>query len=121
MILTFEQLLLNCEEQNEKISKTKKGGTSPEILMAESRNQHLKQAYGMTLEDYNELFLRQNKKCAICGKHQSESTRRFGVDHDHKTGKVRGILCNRCNTALGCFEKYKKEMETYLRGSECTF
>lgn len=52
---------------------------------------------------YNELFEKQKGCCAICGKHQSELEKTLHVDHDHKTGKVRGLLCQRCNQALGYF------------------
>lgn len=42
----------------------------------------------------------QGAKCAICGKHESQFTRRLSVDHNHATGKVRGLLCFRCNKFL---------------------
>ena len=54
-----------------------------------------------TLEDYNELLEKQNFCCAICGQHQSELTKALAVDHDHETGKVRGLLCFNCNSGLG--------------------
>jgi hypothetical protein len=57
--------------------------------------------YGITLETYNVLFAKQEGKCAICERHQSECKRAFAVDHDHDTGEVRGLLCSNCNTALG--------------------
>jgi len=56
--------------------------------------------YNLTLEDYNRIFLSQNKKCAICGIENFAPK----IDHDHKTGKVRGILCFNCNTGLGNFK-----------------
>lgn len=68
---------------------------------------HLKRVYKITLEDYQELFEVQGGVCAIC--HHSETnldpksglTRYLAVDHDHKTGRVRGLLCRRCNQVLG--------------------
>lgn len=45
----------------------------------------------------NVLFVKQKGCCAICGKHQREFKRRLNVDHNHKTGQVRGLLCYRCN------------------------
>jgi hypothetical protein len=47
------------------------------------------------------LLEEQGGKCAVCGKLNNEGRRRLAVDHDHKTGKVRGLLCGNCNTALG--------------------
>ena len=67
------------------------------------RDLHLRKCYGINLEEYSELFNKQGGKCAICGKHQIDLTQPLFVDHDHKTGKVRGLLCITCNTALGTF------------------
>lgn len=55
--------------------------------------------YGITLDHYNELLARQGGACAIC--HENKDVRNLAVDHCHETGKVRGILCQRCNRALG--------------------
>ena len=65
------------------------------------RRHHLKTMYNMTLEQYDELFDEQNGCCAICG--LPESNHRLCVDHDHKTGKIRGLLCHNCNKGLGHF------------------
>jgi len=64
----------------------------------------LKDEYGITVEQYNEMFKQQDGKCAICETHQSVLSRRLSVDHDHETGKVRSLLCNFCNTAIGSFK-----------------
>jgi translation initiation factor 2 beta subunit (eIF-2beta)/eIF-5 len=64
--------------------------------------------YGITLEQYNELLEKQLHACAICKEPESQiswgKTKRLAVDHCHKTGKVRGLLCQRCNTTLGRYE-----------------
>jgi len=73
-----------------------------------SSDYHLKRCYGITTQQYNELFLRQEGLCAICGRHQAEFKRRLAVDHDHATGKVRGLLCGLCNRALGGFSTVNK-------------
>lgn len=67
----------------------------------EYRNYHLKRTYNITLEEYNTLFIKQNGCCAICGKHQNELKNKLSVDHNHTTKKVRGLLCHKCNVALG--------------------
>lgn len=56
--------------------------------------------YGITLEEYNQMLQAQNNTCAICIKPIDMPC----VDHDHITGKVRGLLCRSCNTALGFFQ-----------------
>lgn len=47
------------------------------------------------------LIIRQDGKCAICGQSEQELRRKLVLDHDHKTGKIRGLLCPRCNSMLG--------------------
>ncbi|KKN52900.1 hypothetical protein LCGC14_0607620 [marine sediment metagenome] len=65
------------------------------------RDLWLKRNYGLSLKGYNQMLLDQNGKCAICGKHQKELDRAMCVDHNHETGKVRGLLCRKCNIMIG--------------------
>lgn len=68
-------------------------------------------ARGITVDHYFEMLEKQNGKCAICIKPEScidgvsKNIRRLSIDHCHKTGKVRGLLCHRCNTAIGKFDE----------------
>lgn len=62
------------------------------------RERHLVRKYGVTQADYDRMFEAQDGGCAICGKKQ---TRAFDVDHCHKTGRVRGLLCTSCNRMIG--------------------
>lgn len=62
--------------------------------------------YGISQEEYDLMLLSQDGKCAVCGKENSGRTQagepsRMAVDHDHTTGKIRGLLCYQCNIALG--------------------
>ena len=60
--------------------------------------------YGLTVEQYDAMLMEQNYVCAICNKSEKSSTRGvLFIDHDHKTGKVRGLLCDTCNRGLGYF------------------
>lgn len=70
-------------------------------IMKDSR---LNKNYGITLEQYNKILKDQENKCAICGESDPNHQNGFCVDHDHKTGKIRGILCNACNRGLGYFK-----------------
>jgi len=56
--------------------------------------------YGITEQDYENLLKSQDFKCGVCEKHISKSKRSFGVDHDHETNEIRGLLCPRCNYYL---------------------
>ena len=78
------------------------------------REHQLKYKYGITIADYNLMLNRQGSTCAICneknftrekGTHNNKSVpMSLAVDHNHKTGQVRGLLCNGCNTSLGKFK-----------------
>lgn len=64
-------------------------------------NRNYLNKYKISLEDYNDLFNKQNGSCAGCKRHQSEFSKRFAIDHCHKTNKIRGLLCMQCNLTLG--------------------
>ena len=65
-----------------------------------TRKQNLKRKFNISIEDYEKMLKDQNFKCKIC-KQQKDET--FAVDHCHKTLKIRGLLCLKCNTGLGQF------------------
>ncbi len=66
---------------------------------SEGRRRHALRKFGLTEDSYDTLFIQQEGVCAIC---QREPKRRqLAVDHDHGSGKVRGLLCTRCNLLLG--------------------
>lgn len=73
---------------------------------------HLK-SYGLTVDQHAAMLESQNGVCAICGLPQIPRgrKRRLHIDHDHGTGKVRGLLCDRCNAGIGCF----RDSSTTLR------
>ena len=61
--------------------------------------------FGITFDAYTKMLVDQNGVCAICfTSNWGHNRKRPAVDHDHKTGKVRGLLCTQCNLALGYFE-----------------
>lgn len=73
---------------------------SPSVLEAKrlkARESNLLRRYGITSEQYEELLEKQEGKCAICDRHESEFKTRLAVDHNHVTGEIRGLLCNYCN------------------------
>lgn len=66
------------------------------------RERNIKKWYGLTLKDWDDIFVLQGGKCAICqSDHPGNRRGGWSGDHDHKTGKFRGILCNVCNVMLG--------------------
>lgn len=68
------------------------------------RNEGFKKAYGITVDQYDEMLKAQNYQCAICKEPQSNFKRRFDIDHCHKTKKIRGICCIRCNRGIGLLQ-----------------
>lgn len=87
------------------------------------KNVMLKIRFNLTFEEYNSMLEQQGGVCKLCGKEEtarknnSEEKRMLAVDHDHDTGKVRGLLCAKCNVQLGHYEKTKlraAEFERYL-------
>ena len=65
------------------------------------RRKNLKAKYGITLEFLEGLRTGQGSKCKVCNLHEDSLDRPLVVDHNHKTGEVRGLLCHKCNTGLG--------------------
>ena len=84
------------------------------------RTQVLKQ-YNLDEKGYSELLINQDCECAICGVHQDDLKRNLCVDHCHKTGRNRGLLCSLCNTGIGKLGDDAESLHkayTYLKRSE---
>ncbi|KKN03457.1 hypothetical protein LCGC14_1107430 [marine sediment metagenome] len=69
------------------------------------RGSYLKAKYGLSIQDYNQIFNKQRGCCAICGRHQDEFKIALAVDHDHRTDVIRGLLCADCNRGIGFFRE----------------
>lgn len=78
-------------------------------------DKRFKKVYGISLIKYNEMLDSQNNSCAICLKNKDKFKKRLVVDHDHVSGKVRGLLCFRCNVSIGSFDD---NVETIQRSIE---
>lgn len=90
-----------------------------------SRRYRLKRKFGLTEIQLEQLKIQQGNRCAICKKTPLEAglfKRELAVDHDHKTGKIRALLCSKCNNGLGLFnddiellDEAKKYLLTHFR------
>lgn len=93
---------------------------TPEKVAEIERRSKFKKQYGISLEQYAEMLENQGGGCAICGATKpSERTKYFAVDHCHSTGKVRGLLCSKCNRGLGLFNDKPERLKAaakYLIG-----
>jgi hypothetical protein len=87
---------------------------NPEKFKASCRKRNLKKKYGLSVEQYDKMFNKQNKRCACCNR----ETDKLVVDHNHTTGAIRELLCSPCNTALGLLNEdvtVMQNMSNYVR------
>jgi hypothetical protein len=83
-----------------------------------ARKNRLNSRYGLTIEQYNMLLQQTNGICPICLTEFSGFNHRAVVDHCHTTGRVRGILCNGCNAAIGFLKDDTKVVQRALKWLE---
>src|ERR1700722_11990062 len=88
------------------------------------REKFLKRTYGITVTEYNRLTIVQNNRCAICKtdadirlatKIGERKKFRLAIDHNHETGQVRALLCNRCNMFVGHIENNRELLPVVLQ------
>jgi hypothetical protein len=77
------------------------------------KNYSINRNYGISLEDKIKILNEQNNKCLIC-KQIMTKEENICIDHNHKTGEVRGLLCRRCNACLGWYEQNKEDVNDYI-------
>jgi hypothetical protein len=77
-------------------AKNRYGATKHQV-----RVKQMRRMYDLTIAEYDAMRDAQDNQCAICGRHERDLNKRLCVDHDHETGRVRGLLCNQCNSLLG--------------------
>lgn len=100
--------------KNEKSKQWQKN--NPDKVKEQRRKTRLKKDFGLSVEEYDNMFKLQKGCCAVCN--ETQETKRLAVDHCHITGKIRQLLCTRCNILLG--KTYDSEnlllkLASYLR------
>jgi len=116
-----------CRREDNRARQAKRNKVVARLLKADPlyfRRKKLVKLYGITHDQYMVLHRKQRGRCAICRK--PEVRKLYGkrawlaVDHDHKTRAVRGLLCHRCNVALGWIEDaaFQKKATRYLKIAE---
>ena len=98
---------------------------SDECAQRSLATRYLMRTYGITMDKYEEMLEKQNHKCGICEGEgfvmdASKHKLKLVVDHCHKTGKIRGLLCHNCNRGLGLFKGKLDVIESaiaYLEGA----
>jgi 5-methylcytosine-specific restriction endonuclease McrA len=113
-----------AEDPNKVLNRTKKWAKlNPDRM----KNMSLKRCFGITLDDYREMFIKQEGKCAICGIHNNVLKEiggrysknlleyRLVVDHNHSTGNNRSLLCMPCNLGIGYFKEDKNILSNAIK------
>lgn len=77
----------------------------------QKKDYHFRRRYGISLDDYYVMVERQEGRCRVCSKVYGA---KLFVDHCHRTGRVRGLLCRSCNTLLGWYENYLPKITAHL-------
>jgi len=98
------------------------GSESPAYKHGRSRTReydlelHMMKTYGLDLKDYEKMLKAQNYNCAICGSPPPNNRKtRLAIDHCHTSGKVRGLLCDRCNRSIGLLKDDVSVLESAIK------
>jgi hypothetical protein len=104
----------NRERYNEYVRnrRRKMRDTNPEAYKLYNREKNYRAKYGITVEKFNEMLESQNNVCAICL--ETNEGKHLAVDHCHTTGKVRDLLCTRCNLTVEHIENARVEVGAYV-------
>lgn len=100
-------------------SKEYNAKRTPDKLREWNRRSKLKNTYGLTEADFESLLVKQGGVCAICKGPPIGKGNVYHVDHDHVTGRIRGLLCHACNLGLGGFRDNQESLLVaieYLKG-----
>ena len=122
--LTDENWYLSRKNKNQHVCKKcdrasckKYRRNNPKKIRQWHRENHLTRKYGISFPEYESMLRLQDYRCAICGRKFTKDNVAC-VDHDHKTGQVRALLCKQCNTGIGMLQDNPSiihEAEMYIR------
>lgn len=98
-----------CKDCRSKITKSDYNSSKKRRLKLVERN------FGLNVQQYNQLYEINLFKCAICNIKEEDLDQRLSIDHNHITGKIRGLLCSKCNSALGLFKDNNDILENAIK------
>jgi hypothetical protein len=108
----YRERTLDRRREQERVRRR----TKPEQVRAADRRYRLRTYYGLSVSDYQRILARQGGHCAICGRPPGRMD--LCVDHDHRSGAIRELLCNRCNTAISLLRESPAVMRRAIRYME---
>ncbi len=91
------------------------------IKVKEAQRRHKLKKYGITDVEYQKIIKTQNNRCEVCGNEEKERPK-MPIDHNHATGKFRGVICSRCNRVLGAVDDEAtllRKLAEYLERHNC--
>jgi hypothetical protein len=108
---------LTSEERTKYLAKIKKRKAEQETKKkrVDSRWLAIYSMNGLTREQWQVIYNKQNGRCAICGKSQDKLGYKLQIDYDHGIGKVRGLLCRKCNMGIGMFGEDVENIQKAIR------
>jgi len=90
----------NYYKENKETIREKSKAYRQSVAGRKAKKRSIVRTYGLTLEDYEKMLEEQNNLCKICNEPETEK-KSLAIDHDHNTGKGRGLLCSKCNKGIG--------------------
>ncbi len=106
-----------CQQNKplDQFNKTKKESTGYSFQCKDcKRNENMFYRYGITRDQYNLMLVKQNYSCAICETPQSDLHKALSIDHCHTSSVVRGLLCSKCNHAIGLLGDKVKHLYRFI-------
>lgn len=121
-------LASQCKECTNKYAKTEKRKEYNRLYSKKrtparqkAQKKYTLKKYGISIEEYDGLVERQNGLCKICKSFKKNRKKRLCVDHDHSTGKIRGLLCDKCNRGIGLLRDSQETLANaieYLKAND---
>lgn len=100
----YQQRYYKGHEDKKKVYQKEYRLKNIERVKIKDRAKALRRNYGISVEVYDAMFKQQSGVCKICKQTERGRYKNLAVDHDHKTGNIRGLLCRRCNLGLAYME-----------------
>lgn len=122
--IKYKLKCIDCGEIHLRDARELKNGVKPREcvhfrpqnkMFDDRRDGIIRRQYGITLDQYNQMLEDQDYKCAICGNEDEVEGRRLAIDHCHTKNEVRGLLCGKCNRALGLFYDNKELLNNAIQ------
>ena len=118
----LRSLCKSCKNKDACKNRARSKKENPKQYFENNFKNNIKGKYGLTVEQWQQMFEEQQGRCAVCGIRQSELSHRLCVEHSHQTGKVRQLTCKTCNHLIDIYEtgfyELKDKIKDYLERND---